>query len=379
MPESETAHSPSAFFAGNFPSLLETLEDHFDRMRQSIEAGPGGKVEALILGGGYGRGEGGVWNADSDQPELYDDLNYFLFTDTPRDPDILQWIDKEARSEGARLRVMIQITPLARAALGDPSLSMPYFDLVAGHAVVHGPGDFLTPLQKGLDPERILPVNATELLWNRGSGLYFARCELETEDGDINSAWRSIQKVKLALGDAWLCLNGLHHHLAQTRLRRLAAIDMPMKERVLMYHAEGTSFKTQPKPPPVAKRDLFRDCQELSETWKHLWLEVESIRLGESFRSLRDYASYGKRLFPESSAFANFGKALGDRFGQGASLRPTWDDPRGALFRALSLLNSSSAEALPLVGQYLPNRGEERTTAKAWCPVYREWYQRLRT
>src|SRR5688572_17246425 len=39
-------------------------------------------LQAIVLGGGYGRGEGGVWaNADGDRP--YNDLEFYLLLSSP--------------------------------------------------------------------------------------------------------------------------------------------------------------------------------------------------------------------------------------------------------------------------------------------------------
>ena len=60
-------------------------------LRSRIEADPSvaAKVEAVVLGGGYGRGEGGVLvNADGSE-ELFNDLDYFLFATDPDDAALL--------------------------------------------------------------------------------------------------------------------------------------------------------------------------------------------------------------------------------------------------------------------------------------------------
>src|SRR6266498_1798396 len=60
----------------------EELEWHLQQTCEAVAAGveqivPGRKLEALILGGGYGRGEGGVLKADAgDRP--YNDLEFYV-------------------------------------------------------------------------------------------------------------------------------------------------------------------------------------------------------------------------------------------------------------------------------------------------------------
>ena len=61
----------------------EYLEEHLSHVCRSVLAGvqavvPGNKLQALVLGGGYGRGEGGVLRTpQGDRP--YNDLEFYVF------------------------------------------------------------------------------------------------------------------------------------------------------------------------------------------------------------------------------------------------------------------------------------------------------------
>ncbi len=138
---------PSAYFVENCPLLEELLERHFEHMRGLLLQSPHvlAKVDALVLGGGYGRGEGGVVRSgDGVTPDaLFNDLDYFLFTKEPDDPELRAKVHELEAGGRDILGIDVDIKCLALEDMGDPSESMMFHDLVAGHRVVQGPADFL--------------------------------------------------------------------------------------------------------------------------------------------------------------------------------------------------------------------------------------------
>src|ERR1035437_3471433 len=123
---------PGRYFEGNHPELESRLENHFARVRNSFEEK--GWRGSLVLGGGYGRGEGGVMRG----PEgvgFSNDLDYFLFDDAPGDPRLVSWCRETERSESVVLGIDVEIKCLRADSMGDPGRSMMFGDLVAGHVV----------------------------------------------------------------------------------------------------------------------------------------------------------------------------------------------------------------------------------------------------
>jgi hypothetical protein len=66
------------------PELERHLESLCELVRiEVLKAIPPRKLQALVLGGGYGRGEGGVLQTDNgDQP--YNDLEFYMFLEAVR-------------------------------------------------------------------------------------------------------------------------------------------------------------------------------------------------------------------------------------------------------------------------------------------------------
>src|ERR1041385_8342203 len=118
----------------------DELERHLERACQKVLASirriiPPHRLQGIALGGGYGRGEGGVLKtAVGDQP--YNDLEFYVFARGPT------WFNErcyasalhragEELSRTAGVEVEFKITSLAKLRRSPPSMF--YYDLVLGH------------------------------------------------------------------------------------------------------------------------------------------------------------------------------------------------------------------------------------------------------
>ena len=358
------------YFEGNHPELEARLESHFARARRAFE--DHGWRGALVLGGGYGRGEGGVMAGPRGEG-FSNDLDYFLFDEAPQARRLQAWCREIERTESAELGIDVEIKCLRADSLGEPSRSMMFADMVAGHVVVAGDGGFLGRLRAGLDCTRIVPAEATRLLWNRGSGLFFARCRM-CREAELAFVIRNHAKLKLALGDAWLCLHGQYTPRCRERAERLAAIELPEALAGLhRWHAEGVAFKFQPFADGQTWSQLEAESQQLIAAWGTLYLAVEQRRLQ---RSLRDFAAYLglPRLLHDTSLVTNLALAVRDRLRRGGGLRPPGDYPRASLMRALPCLLGLVAGGVAQAGCFLPRPAGDSSQPLAWEQVYAKWW-----
>ena len=132
-----------------------------------------GKIEGLVLGGGYGRGEGGVLRTRTgDRP--YNDLEFYLFLSGNRFWNRRRYApllnaECDRLSEEAGLHVEIKIDSLTEWE--QQPISMFSYDLVSGHQMVLGPDDLFERYGHHARGEDIPLEEATRLLFNRCSGL----------------------------------------------------------------------------------------------------------------------------------------------------------------------------------------------------------------
>ena len=227
----QAARTPSARFTLNGS---DALEQHLTNVCNEVLAGveriiPEHRLDGLALGGGYGRGEGGVLKTPGgDQP--YNDLEFYVFVrDHPwlnerRYGRSLHKLSEELLPK-AGIELEFKITSLA--ALRHVPQSLFYHDLIMGHRWLLGDDTLFAGCEHHREAGRIPLAEATRLLMNRCSGLLFAREKLEQErwsPDDADFVGRNIAKTELALGDAVLMAFGQYHWSCLERSHRLSAL-----------------------------------------------------------------------------------------------------------------------------------------------------------
>ena len=297
----------------------DKLERHLLLTCHAILAGvrqvvPRDKLEALLLGGGYGRGEGGVLKTEiGDQP--YNDLEFYVFIqgngwlNERLYHDDLHQLALELAST-AKVEVEFKIISLAK--LRRSGASMFYYDLVMGHRWFWGEECQLADCAHHREAQLIPLAEATRLLMNRGSGLLFAREKLQHcpfTEADADFVGRNLAKARLAFGDAVLTAFGQYHWSCRERderLQKLATTEkLPWLPQARLYHSQGLEFKLHPHRTGAPLATLKCDCESLAALWLQLWLWLERRRLGQPFASARAYALSPLDKCPETNPWRN--------------------------------------------------------------------------
>ena len=305
---------------------------------------PAEKLQALLLGGGYGRGEGGVLaTPDGDKP--YNDLEFFLLiSGHPRLNERRYGAAIHALEQRMteKLGIEVEFKILSLEKLISSPTTMFYYDLVCGHRVTVGPPSVLEACSHHADPARIPPHEATRLMMNRCSGLLFAAERLATSAPtrqDLDFIARNIAKAQLALGDVVLAGLGKYHWSCLERHQALAVINepaLPMAD-LLAFHKDGVDFKLRPCPGTSTHIELQALHQAVTKTAWAVWTWQELKRLGISTASPAEYAHGGNKC-PETSVLKNPLIRL-RAFGAKGPLSPlVFRYPREDLLNSLSLL-----------------------------------------
>lgn len=282
--------------------------------REVQEIVPASRLEGLLLGGGYGRGEGGVLRTlAGDQP--YNDLEFYVLI---RGPVFLneRRFRRELHELGECLSqeagLVVEFKILSRARLRQSPVSMFYYDLIVGNRCLIGAEDLLAGCEHHRHPEAIPLHEVMRLLMNRCSGLLFSlerlrRTNFTADDADF--VGRNLAKAQLAFGDVILAAHGLYHQSCRERLKRLRALaehaSMPWLEMVRRHHAEGVEFKLHPVRCEETHKGLLARHAELSALGRAIWLWLEERRLQVRFASTRDYALSPVDKCPETSPWRN--------------------------------------------------------------------------
>jgi hypothetical protein len=341
---------------------------------EAINLVPSPKLEALVLGGGYGRGQGGVLKMESEEAP-YNDLEFYVFIagnhwiNVARYRRAFQNLESELSAE-AGLHVEFKVDSLQK--LRRTPVSIFSYDLVSGHRTIIGTEPVFVGCEYHFDSTKIPATEATRLLLNRCSGLLLAR-ELLLKDSltdeESDFVGRNLAKAQLALGDALLAAEGKYHWDCLERARRLRKLEAeggrPLLSRIRPHHDAGVQFKLH----PVRERapiDEFRSQhRELTRLALEVWLWIENKRLQANFSELRDYSlsCVDKRV--GGVLWRNLLLNI-KTFGAAVTLsRNSRRYPRERLFNALPLLlGDSEAEIQPETRRYLQN--QLHTRAKDW-------------
>ena len=365
------------YFREPHPGLARELDAHQRRLADGCPSTIRPLVTALVLGGGYGRGEGGVLQT-GEEARLFNDLDYFLFSPRPADSGLLGWVREWERTETSRLGIDVECVVLDDRILSRPTLNMMFSDLAFGHRVTIGSPDVLADWKDRLNPRDIPLGEATRLLWNRGTGLYLCGVELKTGHPDRAFIQRNHAKLKLALGDAILCRNGQYCAFAAERAERLRKLQDPLlSETLRKWHAEGVAFKFNPRIDEGQGERLPDTQSQLAREWSRVFLGIESERLlkNRTFGTLEDYAGFRGKIFPDSSSLRNILLSARDRLKRGGGLRPVWDYPRGGLYRALADMIACQLAQEPAAGTPRWIGGAQPgQPAEAYREIYLKWW-----
>jgi hypothetical protein len=337
----------SRFTVDGGPDLERRLAQLCLDVRNAVlELIPPWKLDGILLGGGYGRGEGGVLQTpEGERP--YNDLEFYVFL---RGNTLM--VERKFRgplhqigarlSPAAGLEVEFKVMTLTKLLKAPPSMF--YYDLALGNRLIFGDAAVLDSSLAAhrRDAHRIPLHEATRLLMNRCSGLLFSlerlkRPEFGPEEADF--VGRNLAKLELALGDVVLTSRGEYHWSCRERHQRLLAIapapEMPFLEQVQHHHRAGVDFKLHPQRTIASREELEARHRPLSDIARQVWVWLENRRLGTSFSNSSEYARSSLNKCPEQPALRNRLVNLRDRCWTGMI---SGRYPRERLFHALCLL-----------------------------------------
>ena len=346
---------------------------------------PTRQLEALFLGGGYGRGEGGVLKtAEGDQP--YNDVEFYVFIRGNRflnrrrfAPALNELAHEITKAAGVEVEFHI----ISSAELRRSRPSMFYYDLVVGHQQLYGDETVLRGCNHHRDPKRLPPAEATRLLMNRGTGLLLAREKLShdilsIEDRDFIA--RNVAKAQLALGDAVLTVCDRYHWSCCERNRRLAKLDHAVNEQswfnlICDHHESGVEFKLHPYRNDASAAELRSQHESAVQLMLQVWLWTEGQRLQIDFPSARQYARSTVDKCPETNPWRN--RLLNSRiFGPAILMSPSSRrHPRERIFNALSILLWDQEHSAELLFTLL--RADSNASSTGQPPDSLDAYQKI--
>ncbi len=226
------------------------------------------KLSAVVLGGGYGRGEGGVLHTQQGDC-LYNDLDFFVFADGASRRDALA-IQNGLKGVSERwekqLGIAVDFSPVKNVrALCRVSQTLMYQELLRGWKPVWGALD-IGKWIPALQPDELPFSEAARLLLNRGMGLMFAAERLSEETPDADFVMRNMNKAVLGCGDALLLAAGCYRWHGEERVQAFAdyARQYGISSKIVAMYETAYRYKLEPRPVlPENPWETWRKCRIL--------------------------------------------------------------------------------------------------------------------
>lgn len=269
-------------------------------------------IHSLILGGGYGRGEGGVLRIDEEET-LYNDLDFFVISANLSKRKInrinarLHDLHHELSDETG---IDVDFSPVQTiSVLPKAPFWLVWYELKYVHRIIYGRHDILKYLP-AWQHNQVPMMEGLKLLLNRSMGLYFAKNKLRKPSGDLNTELtssdldfinRNIHKVYQGMGDAILISEHQYHWSNLNRINTIKTVDVSKyTTRIIFkdYYLRSMEFKLKPiiatDTPAELDLRLIQALQFLQEIYYSLWSRYLGVKVSDhkSYTAAIRYAPF---------------------------------------------------------------------------------------
>jgi len=274
---------------------------------EAIEATiPIKSIRALVLIGGYGRGEGGVERVGN-QEMPHNNLDFLLILKhgAASSLDRTKYsLSKRLQMIGQKHGVGMDLSVVTVSQLRQAPCLVLWHDMRFGHKTILGDADFVPSLTQ-FAPERIEASDIRNLLVNRGTLLLINQMLIEAGPLNEESARTIVghgMKAIFGYGDALLFTKGAYHSSSTEKQSRMAAHpDIPSDFRAL--YDKAIEFRFQPDYGPYLKIDLAEWMRSLIAMLEPVHLACEASRLN---RPGLTWAEYTDLTFQHSLSEGHF-------------------------------------------------------------------------
>jgi len=250
---------------------------------------------ALLVIGGYGRGEGGV-DRSSGVEQPHNNIDFMLVTPDERQPSetlkkrLDDAVADQERASGIGFDVSVTSLPRLKRS---PSLVI-WYDIRFGHKTVLGSPDVFTSLAH-FSRDLIPAWDVRNLLTNRGTLLLINDHMLaRARDPDRRMLVRHAIKAIIGYGDALLFFLGDYHWSYREKQHRMATRrDVPAAFRDLYEGA--MTFRFEPRYESYLSLDLTQWLRHVRQALEPIHLACEARRLGVSTLAWDNYLALALR------------------------------------------------------------------------------------
>ncbi|MDD3277121.1 MAG: hypothetical protein PHP93_08745 [Kiritimatiellales bacterium] len=310
--------------------------------------------KALVLLGGYGRGEGSPLIQKSEvggqmsEIELpFNDYDLIVVTDSLH-PQLKRELKKLEKELSESVGLPVDLYPYLGKALPKCEFSLLNYEMRYGHRVIRGDSKILDAMPAY--PHDAIPLSeGTRLLLNRGKLLLDIKRRLSQPEPltheDRLRFLKFMFKADLAFGDCALLLRGAYDLSYVTKRRLLPETDLSGLDDSRAFvsaYDRAIDFKERADFRTLENSNIHLLFEDTARRYEAFFLWYEQRRLNRKFQTLEKYAhtfpNLGKEGSPLKNVIHNF-----RAFGPGG-LRYGLSHPRLRLYAALPLLLTKHAD-----------------------------------
>lgn len=310
------------YVAGEAPAMDRLVEETIRGVGADVEALAVPRLQGVVLGGGYGRGEGGVFDLPDGAQRLSNDLDFFSVTEkgvSGRDIRVIaDALAPVSEKWTAKLGIEVDFVVRTPWRMRHDQERVMIQELMHGYFDVAGKrGEEMFAEIERRPPSAFPWAEAVRQLMNRGMGLLLA-----SEPGRTQAfVARNINKCILGAGDASLIAHGAYAWRAEDRA---AAIGKPL-------YSAAVEWKFRPREEPVC--DWERAREEWLGAKTDVYAAVDAGGFRRTFRnaarwvvrrrSAGDVSTFG--MDPVVRVLEGVSRCVEARAAPSASLRRDWE------------------------------------------------------
>lgn len=254
-------------------------------------------IKAILLTGGFGRGEGAVVKEGANYRPIND---YDILVVVKRWKSIpnaikvaLDKIDVKLNSRISVKQVDLGFIDAWKLAL--PSSSIARYEVKKGFKLLYNKGT----IRISCFPRKLLPLyEAIKYFRTRGGGLLIARLLLDnnyySKNKNLELAYIEINKAFLAIGDSYLIQNRLYHFSYVVRksvfLHNYRKLQIP--NDIAKHYIVAIESKLLPDFKKLKFNEINAQWYFAAKKILEHFLRFESFRYGEKFRCIAEYKTY---------------------------------------------------------------------------------------
>jgi hypothetical protein len=303
--------------------------------------------KALVLTGGYGRGEGSLMIGPTGEEQPFNNYDLIVVTNS-LDPLLKRDLKKLEKELSEELGLPVDLHPYLTASLPKCEFSLLNYEMKYGHRVIRGDKQVLDAMPAY--PHGAVPLSeGTRLLMNRGKLLLdikrrLAQPEVLTRE-ERQKFLKFLFKADLAFGDCALLLRGAYDLSYIVKRHRLPEIDLSGLDDARAFvsaYSRVIDFEERADLQTLENGNVHLRFADTVKRYEQFFLWYERRRLNRKFQTLEKYAREFPNLGKEGSPLKNAAHNL-RAFGTGA-LPYCFAHPRLRLYAALPLLLTKHAD-----------------------------------